>query len=125
MTCGNGNPSRRYAALWLAATMAIATACQDEQAVNLGMPPGGEPELAVGLEASSLRAAIGERVTVAVRAQARDVALHGVQGTVQFDPARLAYVGQATDGDHVYLVMVNDKAADRGSVRFIAIDSKG
>src|SRR5262245_34100947 len=96
----------------LAAVAAVAalgvTACRDdEKGINAMPVASGDP--AVALQVSSLDAAAGDRVAVAVLARGPgDVVLHGLQGTLRFNADRLRYVGQSIDEEHPVLLMVND-----------------
>ena len=106
---------------WLFAALVAAVGCRDDQqpltAGNLS------DRLTVGLEVSARTAAPGDRVVIAVRADAAlDEPLQGVQASLRFDPSRLAYVGQSVGGN---LVLVNDAGADHGVLRLIAVDANG
>jgi hypothetical protein len=106
---------------WLLAALVAAVGCRDDQqpltAGNIA------DRLTVGLEVSARTAAPGDRVIIAVRADAvLDEPLQGVQATLRFDPSRLAYVGQSV-GEN--LVLVNAARADQGELRLIAVDANG
>lgn len=79
-------------------------------------------EAAVALELSSANAVVGSRVAIAVRLDAPLTKVAGIQGTLQFDPARLAYVGQSeTDATAI----VGAQHAARGELRFTSFDLDG
>src|SRR5262249_59499351 len=92
---------------------------------------GGDPRavtrigaLPVGLDVSARTAPTGSRIAVPVRADGGLAEpLQGLQAYLRYDPSRLAYVGQPTQGGG--LVLVNDAAADRGELRFISVDAGG
>jgi len=115
------NINWRLAACLTAAYIA-AGGCRDDQQ-PLTASKAVEP-LTVGLEISSRTAATGERIAIAVRADAAvQEPLQGLQAYLRFDPARLSYVGQSTADPG--LVLVNAQRADRGELRFIAVDAAG
>ncbi len=108
--------------LWLTAA-ATAAACSggDNSPVD-SQPDVGQP-LAIKLEGSTLSAKLGDRVTIAVKADARSAsALQAFQGTLTFNASTLRYVGQQK-ADNRFL-LVNDQGADKGEVRFIVVDAK-
>lgn len=105
-------------AMALAAVFALA-AC-DDQDPTFSAPPAVAPA-AVRLEASSVSAAAGERVAVAVATE--DAGLLGLQGYVRFDPASLRYIGQVVEGGG--LVMVNDARAMSGELRVMSVNTAG
>jgi hypothetical protein len=82
------------------------------------------PELAVGFDVSTRSAAPGSRVAVAVWAEvpAPD-RLSGLQGFVRFDPTRLHYVGQSSDGQT--LAIANDSRAEQGELRVASLNAYG
>ena len=81
-----------------------------------------DPAPAVGLAVSSLNAAPGARIVVAVRPASRGVGpIAGLQGSLQFDPDRLEYLGQSPGGTGV--LVTNWDATDRGDLRLLAIDT--
>ncbi|MBK9066775.1 MAG: S8 family serine peptidase [Gemmatimonadetes bacterium] len=76
---------------------------------------------------SRLSAPAGTRIAVALEATpAGGVLLSGLQGELQFDPAALRYVGQAGyDSLRFPLVIVNDRAADAGTLVVLSVDPSG
>ncbi|HKA60277.1 MAG TPA: hypothetical protein VKD28_16795 [Gemmatimonadales bacterium] len=80
--------------------------------------------LRIGLEVSSLDAAPGARIAVAIRADldAPD-RLGGLQGTLRFDPSRLRYVGQ--DAASPSFAILNDSRAGEGMLRVLSMDVSG
>jgi len=78
-------------------------------------------EAVVMLELSSANAAAGSRVGVAVRLDAAGK-VAGIQGTLRFDPTRLAFVGQsATEATAI----VGAQHTDRGELRLTSFDLDG
>src|SRR5262245_47228481 len=94
--------SRGRAVLLSLGTIALAIGCSSDE-TPLAVDKLREP-LAVGIDVSSSSAAPGDRIAVAVHSEAPE-ALKGIQGYVQFDASRLAYVGQSTGKT---FVLVND-----------------
>jgi hypothetical protein len=116
------NNSRwRTAAALIAVSLAI-TACTD----NLNAPAAPIPAAAgsanVALDISSLTAQPGERVALAIYADAGR-AVGAVQGRLYFDASRLQYTGQTVEG--TAMVLVNDTRANTGELRFTATDVNG
>src|SRR5688500_6791889 len=72
----------------------------------------------MAVEVSSAHARKGERIVVALRADAADKLL-GIQGSLRVDPAKPRFVGQAPR-DNVTLEMVNDDDAARGELSYLA-----
>lgn len=110
-------------ALGVAGAVVAFTACSTEEPGQLGTNPNNG--FALGIDLSSTSAAVGDQVALAVRADnAGDLDLGALQGTLRFDPSRLSFVGQAGDAAGP-VTMVNDKAADRGSLRFLSYSIQG
>jgi hypothetical protein len=66
----------------------------------------------------------GDRVAVAVWAEVpAPERLSGMQGFVRFDPSRLRYVGQSTDGQT--LAIANDSRAEAGELRVASLNAQG
>lgn len=106
----------------LAALLATAslglTACSSEPTA---LTRRSLDEAAVMLELSSASTPAGARVGVAVRLDAA-TKVAGIQGTLRFDPSRLAYVGQsATEATAI----VGAQHAARGELRFTSFDLDG
>jgi hypothetical protein len=104
--------------LAIAGVAAIMSACSGDEPNPLGGNPAGA-DLAVGVEVSSARAAAGEQVAVAIRAEGREP-LGGLQGTLKYDASRLAFVGQAVEGGKV--TIVNPSKAGQGELRVISYE---
>jgi hypothetical protein len=108
----------------LAAVVAVSaiglTACADEQTTG-SMPR--QTNVPVTLEVSTQTAKRGERVAVAVSLDAAPGTVGGVQGAIEFDAARLRYVGQSPVGEAI--TVANAKGASSGSLRFIAGNAMG
>lgn len=102
--------------LAIAGVAAIMSACSGDEPNPLGGNPAGA-DLAVGVEVSSARAAAGQQITVAIRAEGRE-ALGGLQGTLNFDASRLVFVGQTVEGGKV--TIVNQSKAGQGELRLIS-----
>ncbi|HKV75138.1 MAG TPA: hypothetical protein VJN95_11505, partial [Gemmatimonadales bacterium] len=124
MMLANPTPLRRVGS-WLAASLAASvalTGCQQNDT-----PLGNSPlpsDLTVRLEGGPSAARAGDKVAIAIRADANlDEPLQGLSGVVHFDPARLSYVGQVVDGRHV--VMINDAGAARGELRVVSVETAG
>jgi hypothetical protein len=101
------------------AALAVA-ACQHEQTA---LPRIDAPSaLVTGVEVSALRATPGTRIAVAVRAEPAGGMIAGLQGDLQFDASRLAYLGQAAEGP---FLAVNSSRADQGELRLAAFDVAG
>jgi hypothetical protein len=106
----------------LAAMAVLATAACNRD--NPIARPDVTPELTVGFDVSTRGAAPGSRVAVAVWADvAAPERLAGLQGFVRFDPARMRYVGQSSDGQT--LAITNDARADRGELRVASLNAQG
>jgi len=113
--------TRRALTVGLAAALAVSSGCRPGDQVA---PPDLSHALTLQLEVSAGIAAHGEQIAVAVRADAQlPEPLQGLQGYIRFNAARLAYVGQAADGQS--LVMVNDQAAGRGEIRVLSVEPRG
>jgi hypothetical protein len=113
--------SRWRSAAGLVSALMLAVACDDTRTPMT--PPTPASALTIGLDVSSLTAAPGARVAVAVRAAGQLAEpLQGLQGYVRFDPARLTYLGQAAGTS---LVLVNAHQAAAGSVRLISVEPRG
>ena len=84
------------------------------------------PNLAVvplELDVSSGNARIGTRIAVAVKVNVQPGVLGGVQGALEFDPARLRYVGQSPTGDAITMTGIKNVSA--GKLRFTSFNQKG
>ena len=96
-------------------------ACSDEPTANgLASRQGAVP---INLELSSLSAATGQRVAVAVRVDAAEGRVAGIQGALKFDATRLRYVGQSPAGSAV--TIANHRGAERGELRFTSFSTNG
>ncbi len=104
--------------LAIAGVAAIMSACSGDEPNPLGGNPAGA-DLAVGVEVSSARAAAGEQIAVAIRAEGREP-LGGLQGTLRYDASRLAFVGQAVEGGKV--TIINPSKAGQGELRVISYE---
>ncbi|MBP6670544.1 MAG: S8 family serine peptidase [Gemmatimonadales bacterium] len=107
--------------------LAVCGGCSSEERLQgPGRPPEPPPALARPV-VSRLSAPAGSRIAVAVEATpAGGVLLSGLQGELQFDPAALRYVGQAGyDSLRFPLVIVNDRAADAGTLVVLSVDPSG
>jgi len=114
--------SRWRSAAGLVSALMLVVACDESRTPMT--PPTPAAALTVGLEVSSLTAAPGAHVAVAVRAAGQLAEpLQGLQGYVRFDPARLTYLGQAAGGTS--LVLVNTHQAAAGAVRLISVEPRG
>lgn len=117
-------PAAWRRALWLSATAAAAACSGGGDGGPVESQPDASQPLAINLEASSLTARLGDKVAIAVKADPRSTtALQALQGTLVYSGAALKYVGQQRAADTRFL-LVNDAAADRGELRFIALDAK-
>src|SRR5262245_12035801 len=115
---------RLRSAACLAATLAPAVRCQRDDLAPAGNDNTAAPPLSLGLALSSPNARPGARVALAVRANANlDEKLQGLQGYVRFNPAYLAYMGQAAGLKT--LVTINESRANQGELRFIAVEPRG
>ena len=103
----------------LAAAIGL-TACSDEPTSLSRVALDGTQ---LSLEVSSANAAVGTRVGVAVRIDARPASIAGIQGTLRFDPARLAYVGQSATTEAT--AILNPRRAALGELAFTSFDVAG
>ncbi len=104
------------------AVMAVGLLAACDTADSPVLPSAAPDELALTINVSSISAATGEQVAVAIDQQYLG-SLAGIQGFLRFDAASLEYVGQKThDGA---IVLVNDQDAARGTLRFAAVDADG
>ncbi len=108
-------------AMLVAATAVGLTACTDQTGTTAAFP--NSREVGLKLEASSSSAARGSRVAVAVKLDAGSSAAGVVQGAIEFDAARLRYVGQTPVGTAI--AMANSKGAAEGRLRFGAFNAQG
>ncbi len=76
----------------------------------------------LALELSSADAAAGSRIGVAVRLDPSTKSVAGIQGSLRFDPARLAYVGQSATGA---TAIVGAQHAATGVLRLTSFDLDG
>ena len=106
-------------ALALAAAFGLA-ACSDEPA-PLALRAAQDAQLS--LEVSSASARVGSRVGVALRVNAPTLSVAGIQGTIRFNPAELAYVGQSATTEAT--AIINPRRADRGELAFTSFDIDG
>ncbi len=97
------------------------TACSDDPATGTRVPRSTEVPLSIAV--SSANADVGTRVAVAVNIDASAAATGGLQGVLEYDVARLRYVGQSPSGDVVSVV--NAKSADKGKLNFVSYSAKG
>jgi len=104
----------------IAASAIGLVACSDEQTTGT-MPR--QASLPITLEVSTQTAKRGERIAVAVSLDAAPGTVGGVQGAIEFDEARLRYVGQSPVGEAI--TVANSKGAAKGSLRFIAGNTLG
>jgi hypothetical protein len=115
----------RLAATGLAlALVAVASGCQQDEQSPLanGTPTSGDL-LTVRTEVSSLTAKPGDRVAVAIRAEATSAQpLVGLQGTLKFNPQQLRYLGQPEAGP---FAIVNEKAVGQGQLRAASLQITG
>jgi hypothetical protein len=115
----NTSMSRVATSALTCGVLALA-ACNDAPV----QPPPEIQTADVSLEISSLSAGTGEQIALALRANSRSGdAIGAFQGRVQFDPARLRYVGQSQASDA--FVLVNDTESARGELRVIGTDVGG
>jgi len=113
--------NRHLTALGVVAALGV-TACSDDRATGTVVPrTAGEVPLAINV--SSTNAEIGARVAVAVQLDAAPGSVGGLQGSLEYDAARLKYVGQSPDGD--FVTVVNAKSASTGTLRFVSYSAKG
>jgi hypothetical protein len=113
--------TRRLSLLALGTAAALSACSQDENSLT-AVP--ARPDLAVSLEASSASVPAGERIAIAVRADAvTGEAIGGMQGYLRFDPSRLQYVGHAASAKP--FVIANGSAAGQGEVRALSMDAAG
>jgi len=100
----------------------LAAGCNRDDVPTGGLRP--TPDLAVAYELSSLNANAGERITLAVGAQAAGgELLGGLQGYVRFDPSRLRFLGQSPAGRT--LAIANYDRAERGELRVASLNTAG
>jgi hypothetical protein len=104
----------------VAATAVGMSACSDEQSTAAVDRSTGVP---LKLEVSSPTAAPGTRIAVAVNLDVIQGTTGVVQGALEFDQARLRYVGQSPSGSAI--TMVNAKNASQGKLRFLSGNSSG
>ncbi|MEO8295184.1 MAG: hypothetical protein ABI613_06680 [Gemmatimonadota bacterium] len=102
------------------ALVAGAAACQrDDTTLPSGAPETGD--LAIHIEVSSRTAAAGDRIAVAVNAEAHaPQPLIGLQGSLLYDASRLTYLGQSDEGP---FAIVN--AQKPGLIRAASLDVNG
>jgi len=113
------NPNARRLVPAALVGLALVAACQDDRSAIVSVQPA--PEFRVAVEASSLSAAPGTRIAVAIRGEAASGApVGGLQGTLRFDASRLRYVGQSLEGPQA---ITNNEHADAGELRFINVDA--
>jgi hypothetical protein len=98
---------------FMLAGLVAAGACLDEERADISSPTTQE-EAAAGVKVSSMTAAAGERITVAVDVSS-GTEVYAVQGMLRFDPSRLSYLGQLPD--HNAIVIVNESQVAQGRVR--------
>ena len=104
------------------ASLGVLAAC--DRGDTFTSPVSAAPRASLSVEVSSRTAASGSRVAVALASvSASD--LGGVQGTLQFDPSALRYVGQLRDAGSDQIVLVNDRAANRGELTVAVVDPSG
>lgn len=109
---------------WLAAALALSflvSACDDP--LREAGPPRGllEPDAPLMLQPELARGATSpEELTFVLRSTGGR--LHGIRGTLTFDPGALEYVGQDPDGA---VTVVNTQEAGRGILRVVAFDRDG
>jgi len=107
-------------ALSLAAVAAVASACSRDDLQGPSNPGAIPANVTYGVELSSATAAAGSRIAVAVVHQNQNAAaVITLQGTLRFDPSKLAYEGQVVDRAYV---AANEKDASRGRVRMVALN---
>jgi hypothetical protein len=115
---------RRWARASRLAFLALvgATACTDHDALTATAGPG-PLDVPIGLEVSSASVRNGGRIAVAVKLNPADGTTAGVQGTLEFDPALLQYIGQSPQGTAI--AVVNSQLATSGTLRFAAFNPNG
>ncbi len=113
--------SRHITALGVVAALGVTACSSDRATTGTDFPKMAEVPLSV--EVSSANAEVGARVAVSVTLDAAPGAAGGVQGTLEFDAARLKYVGQSPIGDMVSVV--NAKGAAQGKLPFVSYSAKG
>jgi hypothetical protein len=100
--------------------------CDEEEGYRTGVPT--EPpaqELVLGLEISSLTAAAGDSLTLAVSVPAElDRALGAVLGRLHLDTAKLQLIGEVV-ADSVTIVSVNPRTLNDGYLRLFAVSPRG
>ena len=104
----------------VAASAVGVTACSDQPSTAIVDRPTGVP---LKLEVSAQSAKPGSRIAVAVNLDAAAGPVGVVQGAIEFDEARLRYVGQSPVGNAI--TMVNAKGAAAGKLRLLAGNSAG
>ncbi len=109
----------KLAAIVAASSIGL-TACSDEQSTGSIARPTNTP---VTLEVSSQTAKRGDRIAVAVNIDAAPSTVGGIQGTIEFDAARLTYIGQSPVGDAI--TVANNKGASKGTLRFLSGNPMG
>ena len=103
--------------------VSLAAGCADSE-VPAGPQPLPTSQLATGLAASSLAAALGDTLSLRIVAAPADgQPLAGLQGTVRFDARRLRFIGQPLAG--AAFVLVNPDAAERGELRVASLRLDG
>lgn len=96
-------PSRRH--LLAGLTALVAAGCSQEEPLTAPPEARRQPVPTVALEVSSLTAAPGNRVAVAISARLPgERALGALQGVLRYDARSLRYLGQAPATDAVSLV---------------------
>lgn len=115
--------TRRIPALPAVLTALVlgVTACSEVPSTTGAVPAAGD--VPVSLAISSASARIGERVAVAVKVDAPRSSTRGILGAIEFDAARLRYVGQSPEGTAISLV--NDREAAKGTIRFTSFNATG
>ncbi len=96
------------------------TACSDEP--TIGERPSSRT-VPLALEVSSQHAKAGELVAVAVKLDVQPGTAGVIQGNLEFDAARLRYVGQSPVGSAI--AIVNAKRASSGALTFGAFNPNG
>lgn len=105
----------------VAATAVGITACSDDQSTR--SVDRRQADVPLKLEVSSASAKPGTRIAVAVNLDVNAGTTGVVQGTIEFDEARLRYVGQSPAGNTI--TMVNAKGAANGKLRLLSGNASG
>jgi len=106
----------------LVAALLATGACGRDDAIPAAPRDGAQ--VRAGLSLSRSDAPSGSAIAIRLRVTASTPSpMVGAQGIVSFDPARLKYVGQPLTG-HA-MVIVNDEAAARGTLRIVSFDPAG